>query len=359
MIDPLLYSAAPVFEVDGRARGELARDVVRLEVEEGTDGLKALTLRLLAFGPAGRAEEELLYLDGRILDFGKELSVSLGSAAAAQTVFRGKLSALEADLAEGREPQVVAFAEDALMDLRMTRRTRTYEDVTDSDVASEIASLHGLRAEVDAEGPTYDVVQQWNLADLAFLRERARRIQAEVWADEGTLYFQGRGRRSAPEATLVMGNELLALTVRADLAHQRTAVRVSGYDAAERAGIDEEAGEDAIRAEVSGGRTGPQVLGQAFGDRVSHRSREVPLTPGEARDWARAEMLRRCRSFVQASGVTRGTPDLRVGSRLALERVGTPFEGGGYYATRVRHTYDLTNGFRTHFEAERATVEGP
>lgn len=359
MTDPLLYSAAPVFQVDGRTWGELARDVVRLEVEEGTNGLKTLTLRLLAFGPTGRPEEELLYLDGRILDFGKELSVSLGPAARAQTVFRGRLSALEADFAEGREPQVVAFAEDTLMDLRMTRRTRTYENVTDADVASEIASLYGLRAEVDAEGPTYDLVQQWNLSDLAFLRERARRIQAEVWVDEGALQFQSRGRRSSPEVTLVMGNELLALTVRADLAHQRTAVRVSGYDAAERAAIDEEAGEDAIRAEITGGRTGPRVLGEAFGDRVSHRSREVPLTSAEARDWARAEMLRRCRGFVQASGVTRGTPDLWVGGRLTLERVGAPFEGGGYYATRVRHTYDLTSGFRTHFEAERATVAGP
>ncbi len=28
--------------------------------------------------------------------------------------------------------------------------------------------------------------------------------------------------------------------------------------------------------------------------------------------------------------------------------------------TRVRHTYDLQNGFRSHFEAERATIqEGP
>ena len=33
-----------------------------------------------------------------------------------------------------------------------------------------------------------------------------------------------------------------------------------------------------------------------------------------------------------------------VGSRLTLERVGAPFEGDGYYVTRVRHTYDLAHG---------------
>jgi hypothetical protein len=47
-----------------------------------------------------------------------------------------------------------------------------------------------------------------------------------------------------------------------------------------------------------------------------------------------------------------------VGSRLSLSLVGDPFEGDGYYTTRVRHTFDQTSGLRTHFEADRATVNG-
>ena len=45
-----------------------------------------------------------------------------------------------------------------------------------------------------------------------------------------------------------------------------------------------------------------------------------------------------------------------VGSRLQLQRVGPPFEGDGYYVTRVCHTYDLIRGLRTRFDAERSTV---
>jgi len=84
--------------------------------------------------------------------------------------------------------------------------------------------------------------------------------------------------------------------------------------------------------------------------------RETPLEGVEANAWAKAEMLRRCRGFVTAIGVTDGTPDMVVGSRLSLDRVGKPFEGDGYYVVRVRHTYDLDQGFRTHFEAQRATI---
>jgi phage protein D len=94
----------------------------------------------------------------------------------------------------------------------------------------------------------------------------------------------------------------------------------------------------------------------ALGVSASVRVRDVALTPAEARAWARAEMLRRGRRFVTVDGVTRGTADMVVGSRLRLELVGPAFEGGGYYVTRVTHTFDRSTGFRTRFEAERPTV---
>lgn len=360
MTEPLLFTSAPVFEIDGTVRGELARDLLRLEIEEATDGLKTLRARLLAFGPdSNAAAERLLYLEGNAVDFGQEIAVALGPAATARTVFRGRVSAIEAAFDEVREPEVVLFAEDRLMDLRMTRRMRTYRDTTDAEVAEAIAAEHGLAAEVDAPGPTYDLLQQWNQSDLAFLRERARLLQAEIWVDGDTLHFQARERRTGSEITLVRGDDLLSVELRADLAHQRTAVRVSGFDAADRAGIDEEAGSEAIEAEIAGGRTGPSILARAFGDRVSHRVREVPLLAAEAADWARAEMLRRARAFVRVVGVTSGHPELAVGSRLALERVGAPFSGSGYAVTRACHTYDLEQGHRTLFEAERPTLGEP
>ncbi len=67
-------------------------------------------------------------------------------------------------------------------------------------------------------------------------------------------------------------------------------------------------------------------------------------------------MLRRSRGFVTVAAVSRGVPDMVVGSLLRLELIGAPFEGDGYYVTRVCHTFDHVQGLRTRFEAERATV---
>lgn len=358
MTELLLASTAPVFKVDGVTHGELARDLIRLEVEEDTAGLKRMQVRFLAQGPApGAASEELLYLDGAIFDFGKRVEVSIGVTSEARTIFDGTVSGMEVNFEETVPPEVVIFAEDRLMDLRMTRRCRTYENMSDADIARAIASEHGLTPEVDADGPVYDVVQQWNVSDLAFLRERAALIRAEVFLLAGRLFFQSRDKRDGAAITLVQGNHLIGGQARADLAHQRTKVVVTGYDAAAREAIHEEAGSADVRAEVATGLTGPDVLEQSAGERVSHLSRQAPLTAAEAAAWARAEMLRRARGFVTVSAITRGTPDLTVGSRLSLERMGRPFDGDGYYATSVCHTYDALSGHRTRFTAERATVQ--
>jgi phage protein D len=355
---PLQASTIPELKVGGQANGDLARDLSLLRIEEDQDGMKRLQATLIAVGPRpGSAVEQLNWLDGRVLDFGAELIVSMGPSSAREQVFKGKVSGLELELSQGRAPEVNCYAEDRLMELRMTRRFKTYENVSDADLLQEIASQHGLSASADADGPTYDLVQQWNQSDLAFLRERARRLAADVWIEGDTLHLATRDRRQGSRLTLIQGNNLLEARIAADLAHQRATVRVGGYDDAGQDKIDEEAGADAVAAEAQGNRHGIEVLQRALGeDRDSYRVREVTLKDEQATSLARAAMLTRARRFVTVTGVADGSPTLGVGSLLRLERVGPLFEGDGYYVTRVCHQFDLAHGYRTHFEAERAWV---
>jgi uncharacterized protein len=348
---------APVFDVDGEVVGELARDCIRLEVCEGIEGLRTLQAHFLAAGGGALGpQDQLLHLDGSTVDLGSAVKVALGPDHQRRFVFDGQASGIELILGDGDTPVVAVHAEDALMRLRMTRRMRTYSQVTDAEIAAELAGEHGLQADVDADGPRYDVVQQANQSDLAFLRERARLLQAELWCTGRTLHFRSREARQGTEVTLVRGAELLCARIVADLAHQRSEVVVTGWDAGLKELIDERAGPDVVEAEVTGGRIGARLVATALGDSTTLRVREAALTAEEAGAWARAEMLRRGRRFVCVTGTTNGTPDLVVGSRLTLRLVGEPFEGDGYYVSHVRHTFDLRQGFRTRFEAERATL---
>ena len=69
MTEELLTFTSPVFKVEGEVKGELARDILRLEIEESTSGLKQLTAQLVMEGEPGSGTElEQHYLDGSIID---------------------------------------------------------------------------------------------------------------------------------------------------------------------------------------------------------------------------------------------------------------------------------------------------
>lgn len=362
MTEEMLTSTQPLVRIEGRLVDSVTIDLHSLRIRETLDGLRTLELGLLAQQDNDEQSDnpaEPKYLDGAVFDFGKRVEVVIGPQNDPRVVFDGKISAIELVLEESAESRVTVFAEDTLMQLRLTRRMQAWADKSDADIARAIAERHGLQAEVDAEGPTWPAIQQWNMSDLAFLRERARLIQAEVWLERDKLCFKSRAARSGTELTLVQGNDLLHVVARADLAHQRTSVRVRGWDADKAEAIDVLAEGSLIRDEVGQtGRTGPEIFEQNFGKRSSIRVREVPESSDQARAIADAELRRRARAFVRVSGVTRGSPNLQVGSRLTLQRVGRPFEGAGYYVFEICHSYDRERGFRTAFEAERATLQG-
>lgn len=351
-------AADPVFTVDGQRVPDLGRDCLALVVEESTEGLATCVVHVLANAPRQVPNDDVVeYLDGRTLDFGKQLSVSIGPSGNERVVFAGVISAIEVVFDEGDAPHVSVYAEDALMKLRQTRRSATYTRVTDADVVRQVAARHGLTAQADVTGPTYAAVHQVNETDLGFLRDRAARIGAELWAAGTTVHFATRDRRAGPAVTLAQGKDLLTVSLRADLAHQRGTVGVSGFDAQARERIDVVAARSAVTGEIAGGRSGLDVLEQTGGTQTDQCSTLTPVTGAEARAWAEADLRTRARRFVTVVGTTSGVPELSVSARLTLTGVGGPFEGGGYYVTKARHTFARDEGgLRVHFTAERATL---
>src|SRR5204863_8257254 len=97
------------------------------------------------------------------LDFGKTFEVSFQDT----TLFSGNITALEAGFPETRSPEITVLAEDQLQEFRMTRRTRTFSDLSDSDIMQQIASDHGLGASINVSGPQHRTVAQLNQSDLA------------------------------------------------------------------------------------------------------------------------------------------------------------------------------------------------
>jgi phage protein D len=221
-----------------------------------------------------------------------------------------------------------------------------------------VAGEHGLTADVSVNGPTHAVLAQLDQSDLAFLRERARAVDAEVWVSDKTIAAKSRGARRSGPLTLDHGGGLREFEVTADLAHQRTAVEVGGWDVAGKQALKERATDSVINGELKGGESGAGVLAGALGRRTESVAGTVPLTTSEARARAEALFKRRARRFLSGRGVAETSAGLRVGAAVKLRRLGPLFDGE-YYVTEVRHLFDGAAGMRTDFAAERPGVGRP
>jgi len=345
-----LKSARPTIFVGGKEVPELGTEMQSLMIAENTIGLYRCEAKFGNWGSVN-ANANFLFFDRKILDFGQDFEVKLES----DSLFRGKIMGLEAGFPEGNSPEISVFAEDRFQDLRMNRRTRTFTDVTDADVIKQIATDHGLSPSVDLSGPTYKVLAQVNQSDLAFIRERARSIDAEVWMDGNTLNAKSHTGRNGADLQMTYGNELRDFTVLADLAMQRTSVAVNGWDISSKSALTYEATESAISSELNGDTSGVSILQSALGARKEALAHTVPLNQEEARHEAEAFFKMSARRFVVGRGVAQTKAKLRVGAKLDLQGLG-PLFSGKYYVVEVKHVFNMVKGLLTEFKSERLGI---
>lgn len=357
-IPPGIVAAEAALSVEGEPQPRLAAAVLSLTVVETTEGLSHCEMRLGNWGDRGSGPD-YLYFDRDLLDFGKTLTITLGAGAEEARVFQGRMSALEGQFLTGEPPQILVLLEDSAQALRQTRRTRTFEDTTDQAVFEQIAQDHGLQAAIDLSGPTLPVIAQLNQSDLAFLRDRARRVAAEIWIEGNTLYAQGRSDRQQTSAqlSLVFNRGLLEFSVVADTANQYTEVVVSGWDVQAKEKLEHRATASVLGSELGRDTSAASIVGQAFGDRVDRIAQQMPLTSAETQAIAEAAFRAQARRFVVGTGKARGDARIRVGRAIALEGLG-PLFSGTYYVSEVYHCFRRGpgGGYTTEFVVERPGI---
>jgi phage protein D len=208
---------------------------------------------------------------------------------------------------------------------------------------------------VNVSGPTYRVQAQVNQSDLAFLRERARAVDAEVWMAGTTLNAVARSRRNSGTLKMSYGRTLRQFSVLADLAGQRSSVTVNGWNVAGKSAISEQVDDSVVSNELHGDTSGASLLGSCFGQRKESLVHTVPVDSQTARAEAEAYFRVSARRFVVGHGVADADSQLRVGAYVDLQDIG-PLFSGKYYLSEVTHLFDGTHGIRTEFTAERPGI---
>jgi phage protein D len=345
------YTARPTVEVDGRTDDKVTSQLTAMRLTESEGGLCALELRFDNLERTDDGSAQLAFEDERVIKLGSSLEVSAGDEDDPQEIFRGKVTGLEATFSAGGAPELVVLAEDALQRARMARRTKVHDDATISGLANDLANALGLRPVVTGLSDNLGRQVQLNESDLAFLRRLLACHDGELQVIGDELHVSPRRdvRRSTVELDLY--SQLRRVRITADLAHQATEITVGGWDVSSgRRASGSSTGEN---LGPGSGRTGADLLRQAFGDRSEHLVEIAASSDAEARAIADAAFDRRARRFVCVDATAEGNPALRVGAHVTLRGTSPRFDNT-YYVVRACHRYDRERGYETDFEAESA-----
>jgi len=265
-----------------------------------------------------------------------------------ETVFKGEVVGIEPSFKAQGDSRVVIRCFNKLHRLLRGKKSKTYQDKSDQDIASAIASQHGLQAESGSSPKiTHKHVYQHNQDDLSFLRVRAARLGFSVWCEDTKLYFDKpkTDQDSGIELKLDEAGEhhLKAFNARLTSANVVNKVTVRGWDPEKKAEVVGEATAASSRLGSSHAASASGDLGQAVTFTVDQPVASVE----EAQAIAKAKLDEHMMSYLTGEAECRGNGAYKPGIvvKITVNAVTEDDRfNGKYLVTGVTHRYTHGGG---------------
>lgn len=351
-----IYRARPTLRLAGQEDARASELLIGMKMEEGEGGMSALELRFSNWASTRDGGAEIGFDANSKLKLGAQIEVYAGDETEPREIFRGKITALEADFKTGVPPELSVLAEDALQQARLQRRSQVYTDQSPADIVRSVAGALALTPVITGLTSPTATWAQYNESDLAFLRRLLSRFDADLQIVGTELHVSPRGdvRRGAIE--LVLFSQLARARVTADLADQVTGVSVRGWDATQGSAVKAET-TSGTHIGPGSGTEGAAVLRDSFGERSEHIGHFAVASGAEATALTQAVYDQRARRFLRLDGTAEGNAQLRVGCHVSISGLNAYYDNT-YYVVRARHLYDMQQGYRTEFVGECAYLGG-
>lgn len=295
--------------------------------------------------------QDFKYSDGPRIKEGAKLEVTLGYDTRVISLIKGEVTALEPEFSQDEAPTLKVHGYDLLHRFRRGRKTKSYTQLKDSDIASQIASGLGLTAEVEDTEVTHEYLLQDNLTDIDFLLERARRIRYELVIEDGALKFRKAANDRGSVVTLEFGFTLRSFYPRLSTASQVSEVLVQGWNPKTKQAITGRAGGGDEVSKMGGQRLGASIAESAFFPTKNVITDKPVFSEGEANQIAKGMFNDMAVEFITGEGTAIGNGDIQAGTVIELKKLGQRFSGL-YYVTSAKHTIDSA-GYSTTFTVER------
>ncbi|SAL28044.1 phage late control D family protein [Caballeronia humi] len=328
---------------------DAAADLIDVVVLEDVDAMSMFTFSLTCYDSA---EMKVKWVDDAIFREGNPVEIEIGYRDNKRTIFSGEITGLEPTFLEGNPPTLTVRGYDRRHRLARERKTRSYTNVKDSDIASQLAASAGLKPQADDTRVTLPYLLQHNQTDLEFLLARARRIDYEVVVDDRMLIFRPRKIDGDAVLTLRREIELLDFRPRMTTMGQVEELLVKGWNPKDKKEIVGRASASDVTSLMAGKASGASSVSHLFGKSGSASVVSAVQSQDDADAVAKQRFGEMALGYIRGDGQCIGDPKLRAGIVVKIEGIGERFSGH-YYVTSTEQRFSPKKGYRTRFAARR------
>jgi len=287
------------------------------------------------------------------------------------TIFKGEIVGIESAYKQGGDPKLSIRAFDKLHRLLRGKKSKTYQKQTDQDIASAIASKHGLSA-VCGSSPKikHDHVYQHNQTDLEFLRSRAARLGYSLWVEDTKMFFDAPKLDADSGLEFVLdqqpkggkGDKLKGFHGRMSNAQVVKKVTVRGWNPEKK---EEIVGEESAASSPLGSSNAASSLAD-FGEVVTFTCDHPIFSVEEAKAIAKAKLGEAAMSFLTAEAEAMGNAGIKAGIVVKIKvnlDTATDRFNGKYLVSGCTHRYSADNkggegGYSTFMRLSRDAEKG-
>jgi phage protein D/phage baseplate assembly protein gpV len=329
------------FKLDGtHASADIMDSLISIEVDDNLNLPDTFTVQI--------RDPELKFLDSNTFALGKSVEILVKGGSGMVKLMDGQITTIEPRFAQKGNPFLIVRGYDRCHRLNREKKSCSFNQMTDSDIATKIARKAGLTPKVESTREVHEYVVQDHQSDWEFLWDRAQRIGFRVFVEGNELHFKKTPSTSAKVPVLDWGNNLIEFNPCLNSLRQVGEVIVRGWDSKAKKEIVGRATKandvPKIGQQDQGGKAAEKAFGVAGKEIIGDRP---VFTQGEADDLAQSICDEIGQDFITADGICSGTPEVYAGAIVDLRGVGDCF-GGRYRVSHALHRYEA-EGYTTEF----------
>jgi phage protein D len=329
---------------------EAAAHITEVTVDDAIDAASMFVIRIA--GSDAQKKETLWADDQSLFSVGNAVEIKMGYRDNLETLMAGEITGLEPDFVLTQLPSLTVRGYDRRHRLMRGRKSRTFLQQKDSDIAAQIASEAGLDCQAEESSAVHEYLLQANQSDWDFLSQRASRIRYEVIVEDKTLIFRPAADDESETLTLTMDDDLLEFHPRLSSCRQLSEVTARSWNPKEKKEIIGRAATGDEVSKMGGQASGAEIIESALGAAAGLEVSRPAATQAEADEQARSLFNTTLLDLVTGEGLARGRTDIRSGRVIKIDGVGKRFSGQYYVASAI-HRYSPHLGYQTHFTFRR------